>query len=131
MCRWGELAARWTKFAGISIPWLTRLVTAVLRGRLEQEQVQLAKDAVRNFERLGATYIKVGQVLSVRYLPPSSRQTCDLVMMMMSRLLPLVNRRCVVKTCTEQRDPPMLQAGCLTIAGHGAAGVPPGQHHTL
>ena len=65
--RWGELAARWTKFAGITIPWLTRLVTAVLRNRLEQEQVQLAKDAVKNFERLGATYIKVGQVLSVRY----------------------------------------------------------------
>ncbi len=47
----------------------------MLRGRLEQEQVQLAKDAVRNFERLGATYIKVGQVLSVRYVPPPSRQT--------------------------------------------------------
>ena len=37
--------------------------------------MQLAKDAVRNFERLGATYIKIGQVLSVRrvlatsYLP--------------------------------------------------------------
>ncbi|CAK0781480.1 hypothetical protein CVIRNUC_005384 [Coccomyxa viridis] len=64
--RWGELASRWTTFAGITIPWLSRLATAVLRGRLEQEQVQLAKDAVRNFERLGATYIKIGQVLSVR-----------------------------------------------------------------
>ena len=65
-CRWGDLAARWTTFAGISIPWLSRLATNVLRGRLEQEQVQLAKDAVKNFERLGATYIKIGQVLSVR-----------------------------------------------------------------
>ena len=73
--RWGELAARWTKFAGISIPWLTRLVTAVLRNRLEQEQVQLAKDAVKNFERLGATYIKVGQVLSVRYDSSPQKQT--------------------------------------------------------
>ena len=73
ICRWGELAARWTKFAGITIPWLTRLVTAVLRNRLEQEQVQLAKDAVKNFERLGATYIKVGQVLSVRCGPPPSK----------------------------------------------------------
>ena len=72
LCRWGELASRWTMFAGISIPWLTRLATAVLRGRLEQEQVQLAKDAVKNFERLGATYIKIGQVLSVRHVLATS-----------------------------------------------------------
>ena len=44
----------------------------MLRGRLEQEQVQLAKDAVRNFERLGATYIKIGQVLSVRHVLATS-----------------------------------------------------------
>ena len=34
--------------------------------------MQLAKDAVRNFERLGATYIKIGQVLSVRHVLTTS-----------------------------------------------------------
>ena len=34
--------------------------------------MQLAKDAVRNFERLGATYIKIGQVLSVRHVLATS-----------------------------------------------------------
>ena len=49
-----------------AVPWLTRLATAVLRGRLEQEQDGLARDAVRNLERLGPTFLKLGQVLSIR-----------------------------------------------------------------
>ena len=48
------------------MPWLTKLATAVLRGRLEQEQDGLAREAVRNLERLGPTFLKLGQVLSIR-----------------------------------------------------------------
>ncbi|KAK9915022.1 hypothetical protein WJX75_003712 [Coccomyxa subellipsoidea] len=71
--RWGELASRWTTFAGISVPWISKLATAVIRGRLEQQQEQLAREAVQNLERLGPTFVKLGQVLSIRpdVLPPS------------------------------------------------------------
>ena len=48
-------------------PWLTRLATAVLRGRLEQDQARLARDAVQNLTRLGPTFVKMGQTLSIRY----------------------------------------------------------------
>lgn len=53
-----------------AVPWLTKLATAVLRGRLEQEQDGLAREAVRNLERLGPTFLKLGQVLSIRYVVP-------------------------------------------------------------
>lgn len=52
----------------LAVPWLTKLATAVLRGRLEQEQDALARDAVRNLERLGPTFLKLGQVLSIRWV---------------------------------------------------------------
>ncbi|KAK9835187.1 hypothetical protein WJX81_004575 [Elliptochloris bilobata] len=69
----GDLAARWAKFAAISAPWLTRLATAFLRGSLERDQAALARDAVSNLERLGPTWVKLGQVLSIRpdVLPPA------------------------------------------------------------
>ncbi len=54
------------------VPWITKLATAVVRGRLEQQQEQLAREAVQNLERLGPTFVKLGQVLSIRpdVLPP-------------------------------------------------------------
>ena len=44
----------------------------MIRGRLEQQQEQLAREAVQNLERLGPTFVKLGQVLSIRpdVLPP-------------------------------------------------------------
>lgn len=44
------------------MPWISKLATAVLRGRLEQEQEGLAREAVQNLERLGPTFVKLGQV---------------------------------------------------------------------
>lgn len=64
--RLGELAGRWASFAGISAPWLTRLATAVVRGTLERDRAALARDAVDNLEKLGPTYVKLGQILSIR-----------------------------------------------------------------
>lgn len=54
------------------MPWISKLATAVIRGRLEQQQEQLAREAVQNLERLGPTFVKLGQVLSIRpdVLPP-------------------------------------------------------------
>ena len=64
--RLGELAGRWASFAGIAAPWLTRLATAVVRGTLEKDRASLARDAVDNLEKLGPTYVKLGQILSIR-----------------------------------------------------------------
>jgi hypothetical protein len=47
-------------------PWLTKLANAVLTGRLVERQVDLARDAVDNLQRLGPTYIKLGQIMSIR-----------------------------------------------------------------
>jgi predicted unusual protein kinase regulating ubiquinone biosynthesis (AarF/ABC1/UbiB family) len=47
-------------------PWLTKLANAFLSGRLEERQAELARDAVNNLEQLGPTYIKLGQILSIR-----------------------------------------------------------------
>ncbi len=68
----GELAGRWGSFAAISAPWLTKLANAVISGRLDRDRVGLARDAVDNLSRLGPTYIKLGQILSIRpdVLPP-------------------------------------------------------------
>eukprot|EP00878_Enallax_costatus_P033644 GHUV01037186.1.p1 GENE.GHUV01037186.1~~GHUV01037186.1.p1 ORF type:complete len:238 (+),score=42.45 GHUV01037186.1:421-1134(+) len=53
-------------------PWLTKLANAVLTGRLQDRQAELARDAVDNLERLGPTFIKLGQIMSIRpdVLPP-------------------------------------------------------------
>jgi len=64
--RLGELASRWGSFAGIAAPWLTRLATAVVRSTLERDRGGLARDAVDNLEKLGPTYVKLGQILSIR-----------------------------------------------------------------
>jgi hypothetical protein len=71
----GELAARWTKFFGIAAPWLASLAQAAVQGKLgdQSTQARLARDAVGNLERLGPTFLKLGQVLSIRpdVLPPA------------------------------------------------------------
>jgi hypothetical protein len=68
----GELTARWTRFAGIAVPWLTKLANAFLRGSLQRDQRGIARSAVANLEQLGPTFVKLGQILSIRpdVLPP-------------------------------------------------------------
>ena len=72
----GELASRWTRFARIAVPWLTGLANSFLRGTLERDQRSIAKKAVDNLEKLGPTFIKLGQILSIRpdVLPPAIMQ---------------------------------------------------------
>ncbi len=57
----GELASRWANFAAVSTPWLTKLANAFITGRLEERQGDLARDAVENLEKLGPTFIKLGE----------------------------------------------------------------------
>jgi hypothetical protein len=60
-------APRWAKFAGVSVPWLTKLANAFISGQLEARQAELARDAVDNLEKLGPTFLKLAQILSIRW----------------------------------------------------------------
>ena len=63
------LTQRWTEFLGYAVPFLTRVLTIVVSGgtpELKNQGATLAKDAREIFEQLGPTYIKLGQMMSVR-----------------------------------------------------------------
>uniref|UniRef100_A0A7S1I4E1 ABC1 atypical kinase-like domain-containing protein n=1 Tax=Eutreptiella gymnastica TaxID=73025 RepID=A0A7S1I4E1_9EUGL len=65
----GALQDRWNEFLATTVPFLTRIVALGISGGSEAISAQsasLAKDARQNIERLGPTYIKMGQMLSVR-----------------------------------------------------------------
>jgi aarF domain-containing kinase len=50
----------------VSVPWLTKLANAFISGQLEARQAELARDAVDNLEKLGPTFLKLAQILSIR-----------------------------------------------------------------
>lgn len=63
------LTQRWTEFLGYAVPFLTKVITTVVTGgteELKNNGAELAKDARVIMEKLGPTYIKMGQMLSVR-----------------------------------------------------------------
>jgi aarF domain-containing kinase len=65
----GALQARWSEFLRYSVPFLTRVVTLLIRGgtdELMKNDKSLAREAREIMEQLGPTYVKLGQVLSVR-----------------------------------------------------------------
>jgi len=65
----GALTSRWTEFLGISVPFLTRVITILISkgsGELKNQAASLAQDARERMETLGPTYIKLGQMMSVR-----------------------------------------------------------------
>jgi hypothetical protein len=63
------LTSRWTEFLGYALPYLTRIITILVSGgspELKKQGAVLAKDARIIFEKLGPTYVKLGQMMSVR-----------------------------------------------------------------
>ena len=65
----GALQKRWAEFLGLSVPFLTRVATLSITGgaeELSKNDRSLARDARVIIEKLGPTYIKAGQMMSVR-----------------------------------------------------------------
>lgn len=65
----GALQRRWGEFLSLSVPFLTRVATLSLTGgaaELSKNDRSLARDARVIIEKLGPTYIKAGQMMSVR-----------------------------------------------------------------
>lgn len=111
----GELTSRWTRFAGIAVPWLTSLANAFLRGTLERDQRDIARRAVANLEQLGPTFVKLGQILSIRpdVLPPP----------IMAELAKLQVRLCIPAPC--------VQAGTRKGRVQTSGGWCAGQHRVV
>jgi len=68
----GALSSRWTEFLGVSVPFLTRVVSIIIGSGASELRTNpevaasLARDARERMEKLGPTYIKLGQMMSVR-----------------------------------------------------------------
>ena len=72
----GALNRRWGEFVGKSVPFLTKLTTLFIRdGKIEEKDIPaLSRQARIDLQDLGATFIKAGQMMSVRpdVLPQST-----------------------------------------------------------
>lgn len=70
----GELTGRWGDFLGFATPWIAKAFGAAVTGNLKNEEATLAREAVDAMQTLGPTFIKLGQVLSIRpdVLPPAA-----------------------------------------------------------
>eukprot|EP00873_Tetraselmis_striata_P029871 jgi/Tetstr1/450135/TSEL_037177.t1 len=65
----GALQERWSQFVRLSVPFLTKVAALGIQGgaeALQENGATLARDARKIFEKLGPTYVKMGQMMSVR-----------------------------------------------------------------
>lgn len=72
----GALNQRWSFFVGKAVPFLSKLVTLFIRdGKINESEIPaLSRQARLDIEELGATFIKAGQMMSIRpdVLPPAT-----------------------------------------------------------
>ena len=72
----GALNQRWGQFVGKAVPFLSKLITLFIRdGKIKDEQIPaLSRQARIDLQDLGPTFIKAGQMMSVRpdVLPQST-----------------------------------------------------------
>lgn len=57
-----ELQSRWTYFLGIVVPFGTKLFRNLTLGTAEKNAAELASDFRKVLEKLGPTFVKLGQV---------------------------------------------------------------------
>ncbi|CBJ32495.1 Predicted unusual protein kinase (ISS) [Ectocarpus siliculosus] len=62
----GELNSRWSKFLSVTVPFVTRVVRDYTSGNIMKNEAVLARDLRIVIEKLGPTFIKLGQALSIR-----------------------------------------------------------------
>lgn len=64
----GALNQRWGEFVGKTVPFLTKLTTLFIRdGKIDEKEIPaLSRQARIDLQDLGATFIKAGQMMSVR-----------------------------------------------------------------
>jgi hypothetical protein len=64
----GALNQRWGYFVGKAVPFLTKLTTLFIRdGKIDEKEIpELSRQARRDLQDLGPTFIKAGQMMSVR-----------------------------------------------------------------
>jgi predicted unusual protein kinase regulating ubiquinone biosynthesis (AarF/ABC1/UbiB family) len=74
----GALNKRWGEFVGKAVPFFTKLITLFIRdGKIKEDQIpELSRQARMDLQDLGPTFIKLGQMMSVRpdVLPPAALQ---------------------------------------------------------
>ncbi|CAN0184444.1 unnamed protein product, partial [Ectocarpus sp. 4 AP-2014] len=61
-----QLNSRWSKFLSVTVPFVTRVVRDYTSGNIMKNEAALARDLRIVIEKLGPTFIKLGQALSIR-----------------------------------------------------------------
>ena len=90
----GALNKRWGVFVGKAVPFLTRLTTLFIKdGKIDEKYIpELSKQARIDLQDLGPTFIKAGQMMSVRPdVLPQVRFKTTVVKYLWSRLLTMLS----------------------------------------
>lgn len=77
----GALNRRWGEFVSKTVPFLTKMTTLFIRdGKIIDEEIPaLSRQARLDLQELGPTFVKLGQMMSVRpdVLPPSTLEELE------------------------------------------------------
>lgn len=62
----GEVQGRWAEFLGLSSPFLLKVLSSLAMNRYDESEKEIVNDLRIILEKLGPTYVKMGQMLSIR-----------------------------------------------------------------